>query len=56
MTSPSLGILSALVTVMAWGTWLVPSQTVPFRSQQIKTLYVAVANLVLRVMASPLEV
>lgn len=40
-----LGILYALVTVLAWGLWLVPSQTIQFRNQQIKTFYVAAANL-----------
>lgn len=42
-----LGILYALITVFAWGTWLAPSQNVVFRNQQIKTFYVAAANLVL---------
>lgn len=41
------GILSALVTVLAWGTWLAPSQNVRFPSQQVKTFYVSAANLVL---------
>ena len=42
-----LGILYALVTVLAWGAWLAPSQNIPFKNQQIKTFYVAAANLVL---------
>ena len=42
-----MGILYALVTVLAWGTWLAPSQNINFKNQQIKTLYVAAANLVL---------
>lgn len=41
------GILFAVITVIAWGCWLSPSQTVPFKNQQIKTFYVAVANLIL---------
>jgi glucose uptake protein len=41
------GILFAVLTVLSWGTWLAPSQTVPFKNQQIKTFYVALANLVL---------
>ncbi|MBN1373487.1 MAG: hypothetical protein JW987_16230 [Anaerolineaceae bacterium] len=41
------GILYALITVFAWGTWLTPSQNIPFRNQQIKTFYVAAANLAL---------
>ena len=42
-----LGIFYALITVLAWGTWLAPSQNVPFKNQQIKTFYVAIASLVL---------
>ncbi len=42
-----VGILYALITVFAWGTWLAPSQNIPFKNQQIKTFYVASANLVL---------
>jgi glucose uptake protein len=50
-----IGVISALVTVLAWGTWLAPSQNIPFRSQQIKTLYVAAANLVLAVVVALLQ-
>lgn len=42
-----LGLLYALITVLAWGLWMAPSQTIPFKNQQIKTFYVAAANLVL---------
>jgi glucose uptake protein len=42
-----LGILYALITVLAWGTWLAPSQNVPLRNQQIRMFYVATANLLL---------
>jgi len=42
-----LGIVYAIITVLAWGTWLSPSQNTPFRNQQIKTFYVAAANLAL---------
>jgi glucose uptake protein GlcU len=41
------GILFAVITVLSWGTWLAPSQTVPFKNKQIKTFYVALANLIL---------
>jgi glucose uptake protein len=41
------GIFFAVITVIAWGSWLSPSQTVPFKNQQIKTFYVASANLAL---------
>jgi glucose uptake protein len=37
----------ALIPVFAWGTWLAPAQRVRFPNQQVKTLYVALANLVL---------
>jgi glucose uptake protein len=40
-----LGILYAVITVVAWGVWLAPSQNIQFRNQQIKTFYVAAANL-----------
>jgi glucose uptake protein len=46
------GILYALVTVVAWGTWLAPSQNIPFKNQQIKTFYVAAANLALAVLVA----
>jgi glucose uptake protein len=42
-----LGTLYAVITVLAWGTWLAPSQNIPFKNQQIKTFYVASASLVL---------
>lgn len=42
-----LGILYAVITVLAWGLWMAPSQNIPFKNQQIKTFYVAVANLAL---------
>ncbi len=39
------GLLYALVTVLMWGTWLAPAQQLPFKNQQIRTFYVAIANL-----------
>ncbi|HEX9018687.1 MAG TPA: GRP family sugar transporter [Anaerolineaceae bacterium] len=42
-----LGMLYAIITVLAWGAWLTPSQNIAFRNQQIRTFYVAAANLVL---------
>lgn len=42
-----LGILYAIITVLAWGLWMAPSQNIPFKNQQIRTFYVAVANLAL---------
>lgn len=47
--SGMLNILIALLPVVAWGTWLAPSQKVRFPSQQTKTLYVTAANLVITV-------
>lgn len=41
-----LGIVFALVTVMAWGSWLVPSQNVKFANEQAKAFYVATATLI----------
>jgi len=35
----------ALIPVIAWGTWLVPSQNVRYPNQQVKTLFVTLANL-----------
>jgi glucose uptake protein len=40
-----MAILYAFVTVLAWGAWLAPSQGVSFRGQQVRTFYVAAANL-----------
>lgn len=42
-----LGIVYAIITVLAWGLWMAPSQNIPFKNQQIKTFYVAAANLAL---------
>ncbi|MRR32477.1 hypothetical protein EG834_19615, partial [bacterium] len=49
------GILFAIVTVIAWGTWLAPSQNVIYKNQQIKTLYVAAANLGLATLVFALQ-
>jgi len=40
----ALGIFYAVMTVMAWGTWLVPSQKVKFVNEQVKIFYVALAT------------
>src|ERR1044071_9458812 len=37
----------ALITLLGWGTWLAPSQKIVFPNQQIKTLYVAITNLII---------
>lgn len=41
------GTLYALLTVVAWGTWLAPSESVRFRNQQVRTFHVTLANLAL---------
>lgn len=43
------GILFAVLTVLAWGLWLVPSQTVPMKGQQTRTFYVTLAVLLLAI-------
>ena len=43
----TLGILFAIITVMAWGSWLVPSQKVKFPNEQAKTFYVALCTTVI---------
>ena len=49
------GIVYALITVFAWGTWLAPSQNVVFPNQQIKTFYVGAANLLLAALVALLQ-
>lgn len=43
-------ILYALITIFAWGIWLIPSQNVKFSGQQVRTFYVATANLLIALM------
>jgi glucose uptake protein len=50
-----MGLLFAIVTVLAWGTWLAPSQNVALRSQQVRTFHVALANLVLATVVAALH-
>ncbi|MEJ1974092.1 MAG: GRP family sugar transporter [Lacunisphaera sp.] len=45
------GLLFACVTVLAWGSWLAPSQKVPLRGQQTRTFYVTIAVLLLALIA-----
>jgi len=40
-----LGLIYSVVTVLAWGTWLAPSQNVPLKGQQTRTFYVTLAVL-----------
>ena len=45
-------IVYSLVAVLAWGTWIAPSQNVKLKNQQTRTLYVAFAVLLLALVAS----
>jgi glucose uptake protein len=40
-----LGLIYAIITIAAWGTWLAPSQNVRLKNQQTRVLYVASINL-----------
>lgn len=54
-----LGILFAMITVVCWGLWLAPVQTVPLKNQNIKTFYVGAVYVVITFIVSifqgPLE-
>jgi len=50
-----LGALYAVITVLAWGIWLAPSQNIPFRSPLVRTFYVAAANLALATLVFGLQ-
>lgn len=45
-------IIYALVAVLAWGTWIAPSQNVKIEGQQTRTFYVTIAVLLLALIAS----
>lgn len=38
-------IFYAAMVIIGWGVWLAPAQNIPLKNQQIKTFYVALANL-----------
>ncbi len=42
-----MSVLYAIITVLAWGFWLVPSQRVTFANERVRTAFVAFANLLL---------
>jgi glucose uptake protein len=50
----SAGVFFAIVTVLAWGTWLAPSQNVPLKGQQTRTFYVTLAVMLMAFVASAL--
>lgn len=39
----ALGITYAIVTILAWGSWLVPAQNVKFANEQVKAFYMGIA-------------
>ncbi len=43
------GLCFALLTVLAWGVWLAPAQTVRFSNERVKIAYVTLANLLLTI-------
>jgi glucose uptake protein len=47
-----MGLLYAVVTVLAWGTWLLPSQQIRFHNNHVRTFYITAANLVLTLLVS----
>lgn len=40
------GLIFAFITVLAWGSWVAPSQNVPLKGQQTRTFYTSTAVLV----------
>jgi len=49
-----LGIIYAIITVLAWGTWLAPSQNVPI-DQRIRTFYTTLGVLLLAIIVALLR-
>ena len=47
-----MGIIFAVITVLAWGSWLAPSQNVPMKGQHTRTFYVTLAVLLMAIVAS----
>ena len=43
----TIGIIYAVICVMAWGSWLVPSEKVKFPNEQAKTFFVALATTII---------
>jgi len=42
-----MSFLYSLIVIISWGSWIAVVQTIPFRNQQIKILYISLANLIL---------
>ena len=43
----TIGIIYAVICIMAWGSWLVPSEKVKFPNEQAKTFFVALATTII---------
>jgi len=50
-----LGLFFAVITVLAWGTWLAPSQSVPIKNQQTRTFYVTLGVLLVAFLVAVAE-
>ncbi len=48
----SSGIFYAIITVLAWGLWIAPSQTVALKGQQTRTFYVTLAVLLMAIVGA----
>jgi|TARA_B110000285_G_scaffold224498_1_gene281415 glucose uptake protein len=46
------GIIFAFITVLAWGSWIAPSQNIPLKGQQTRTFYTSIAVLILGVIVA----
>lgn len=44
-------LLLGIVTVAAWGLWLIPSQNLSFSSERVRSFYVTSANLIFAIVA-----
>lgn len=42
-----MAIIYAIITVLAWGSWLIPSQRIEFSNLHVRTFYVSIANFIL---------
>ena len=43
----TMGVIYAVICIMAWGSWLVPSEKVKFPNEQGKTFFVALASTII---------
>jgi len=47
-----IGVIFALITVLAWGSWLAPSQNVPMKGQQTRNFFVTLAVFVMSIIVA----